>query len=46
MRTADVGGFRVQHSAIIFGKLYYFCLDVNDTYFMVKVNEDGSLDVL
>jgi hypothetical protein len=46
MRTVDVNGYRVQHSAVIFGKLYYFCIDVEGVYFMMKVNSDGTLDIL
>jgi hypothetical protein len=46
MRTVDVNGYRVQHSAVLFGKLYYFCIDVEGTYYMIKVQEDGTLDIL
>jgi hypothetical protein len=46
MRTVDVNGYRVQHSAMIWGKLYYFCIDVEGVYFMMRVNSDGTLDIL
>jgi len=46
MRTVNVHGFRVQHQAVIFGKVYCFCIDVDGVYFMVKVNDDGTLDIL
>jgi hypothetical protein len=46
MKTVDVNGFRVQHQAVIFGKVYYFCIDVDGVYFMVKFNDDGTMEVL
>lgn len=46
MRTVDVNGYRVQHSAFLFGKLYYFCIDVEGAYYMIKVQPDGTLDIL
>lgn len=46
MRTVDVNGFKVQHQAIIANKVYYFCIDVDGVYFLVKFNDDGTVDVL
>lgn len=46
MRTVDVNGYRVQHVAELFGKVYYFCIDVEGVYYMIRVESDGTLEIL
>jgi hypothetical protein len=46
VKTVEVNGYNVQHSAFLFGKLYYFCIDVEGVYFMIKVAPDGTLEIL
>jgi len=46
MRTEDVEGHKVQWKAMIFHKLYLFCIDIEGTYYMVKVAPDGHLTIL
>jgi hypothetical protein len=28
------------------GKLYYFCIDVEGVYYMIKVEQDGTLTIV
>jgi hypothetical protein len=46
MKTVNVEGYRIQHSCILFGKTYLFAIDVEGTYYMIKVNDDGTFDIL
>lgn len=46
MKTTDVSGHNVHWQAVIWGKVYFFATDVEGTMYMLKVNIDGSLDIL
>lgn len=46
MRTQDVAGHRVQWEAVLFGKRYLFAIDIEGVYYMLKVKDDGTLEVL
>lgn len=46
MRTTELMGHHVHHSATIFGKVYFFAYDIEGTCYMLKVNADGTLDIL
>lgn len=46
MKTTDVAGHNVNWQAVIWGKVYFFATDVEGTWYMLKVNIDGSLDIL
>jgi len=46
MKITNVQGHQVNWQAIIWGKLYLFATDVEGTLYMLKVNTDGTLDIL
>ena len=46
MKVRNVGGHRVYHTAILFGKMYMFAYDGEGVTYMIKVNADGTLDIL
>lgn len=46
MKTTNFLGHMVHHQAIIFGQFYLFATDVEGTVYMIKVLEDGSLEIL
>ena len=46
VRTTNINGYQVQWEAVLFGKQYLFCIDVEGTYYMIKVGSDGTFDIL
>lgn len=46
MKTQDIMGHQVHWQCVLFGKFYMFATDVEGTVYMLKVNEDGSLDII
>lgn len=46
MKTTLIQGHRVHWQAVILNKVYFFATDVEGTVYMLKVNRDGTLDIL
>lgn len=46
MKTTDIQGHKVHWQAVIWNKVYLFATDVEGTIYMIKVNEDGTIDIL
>jgi hypothetical protein len=46
MKVTDIHGHQVEWQAIIFGKVYFFARDVEGVLYMLKVNPDGTLEIL
>lgn len=46
MKVTNIQGHNVHWQAMIFGKIYFFATDVEGTLYMVRVNKDGTLDIL
>lgn len=46
MRTTDIMGHSVHWQCVLFKRVYFFATDVEGTVYMLKVNPDGTLDIL
>lgn len=46
MKTTNIQGHNVHWQAMIFEKIYFFATDVEGEVYMIKVNRDGTLDIL
>ena len=46
MKTTDILGHAVHWQCVIMKRVYLFATDVEGTVYMLKVNEDGTLDIL
>lgn len=46
MKTTNIQGHHVHWQAMIFGKIYFFATDVEGELYMLRVDKDGSLNIL
>lgn len=46
MKTTDIENHNIHWQGIIWGKLYFFAIDPYGTTYMLKVNNEGHLEIV